>query len=248
MDKKVLIEKYVQGILSEEERLEFDTLLGVDKGFSEEVAFHTNLKRVTEVEDEENFRGMLDEFEEEIRNVEGNEITRAKEKKGLFDRRWLVAASVILLLGLGVFYNLNQPVSSTDLYMNYFEPYPNVVQPVVRGDETSAVSEAFEAYENGRFEEALTRFTDLQETKGDSYYLFYRANALLNLERPNEAIVLLREFATTDDKLADRSGWYLAMAYLQLDDKEQAKIELEKVVESNAYNASKAKELLAELK
>ena len=90
-------------------------------------------------------------------------------------------------------------------------------------------------------------FEELHNTEGTDYYLFYMANSHLELGNAEAAIELLNEFSGTEDKLADRAGWYLAMAYLQMDDKEQAKAELTKVVEDKAYNANKAEELLAEL-
>ena len=237
MDNEVLIEKYLKGTLNEKEQAEFDTLRGTDETFEQEVIFHENLRDVLSAENEP-VRAMVNEFESEY----GSKSSTTGPWKHL-----LVAASIFAVLGLAVYFNLTQPISSSDLYDNYFERYPNVVKPMVRGAEVDEADAAFEAYENGSYEEALSRFTELHEREGTDYYLFYMANSQMELERADEALVLLKEYSTTGDSLADRTGWFMALAYLQLDNQEQAKVELNKVIEEKAYNANKAEELLAEL-
>jgi tetratricopeptide (TPR) repeat protein len=237
MDHTILIDKYLHGSLSDKERSEFETLRARDEEFAREVAFQENLREVVRAE-EDPLRKMVSDLESGYQEHSPN--------SGMW-KKLLVAASIFAVLGLAIFYNLNRPVSSSDLYENYFESYPNVVNPLERGSNTEPKDMAFEAYENGRYQEAYDRFNDLLETEDQVHYQFYMANALLELGQSREAIVLLNEFSASEDKLADRASWYLAMAHLQLDNKEQAIIELEKIVEQGAYNASKAEELLAEL-
>lgn len=237
MDSEVLIEKYLKGTLNEKEQVEFDTLRGTDEAFEQEVIFHENLQDVLSAENEP-VRAMVEEFESEY---------SSKSSATVPWKQLLVAASIFAVLGLAVYFNLTRPISSSDLYDNYFERYPNVVNPIVRGEEADAADAAFEAYDNERFEEALTRFTTLLETDGSPHYLFYKAITFLELQRAEEAIELLEEYAATNEKGSDRAGWYMAMAYLQLDDQERAKEALRKVINDKAYNAGRAEELLAEL-
>jgi len=237
MDHTMLIDKYLQGSLSDAERLEFDSLRATNEEFAREVAFQEDLREVVHAE-EDPMRKMVGELESGYRENSPN--------SGMW-KKLLVAASIFAVLGLAVYFNLNRPVSSSDLYEDYFESYPNVVNPLVRGNTTDPKNTAFEAYENGRYQKAYDMFSDLFETEDQVYYQFYMANALLELGQAEEAIVLLNEFSTSQDTLTDRAGWYLAMAYLQLDDKERAIIELQKIVDEGAYNASEAEQLLAEL-
>ena len=237
MDKEVLIEKYLSGSLTEQEQVEFDTLRGKDKAFDQEVVFHEDLRTILAAE-EDTVRGMVEEFE--------SEQTSKSNTSGVW-KNLLVAASIFAVFGLAVFYNLSQPISSSDLYENYFDAYPNVVKPMVRGQEVDAESEAFNAYENGRYEEALNDFTKLYEEADSDYYLLYMANTLLVLDRPAEAIELLEKLTATDGEWSDKAGWYMAMAYLQMDNKEKAKEALSSVVAKGEYNALKAEELLLEI-
>lgn len=237
MERETLLEKYLQGKLTAKERPEFDALLHSDANFKGEVQFHTDLKRVAEAEDDDDFREMLSDFEAEARTE--NSI----EKR--FPTKWLVAASIALIAGLTYFFTVNSSVSTQDLYVQNFEPYRNVVYPVVRGEDAQdEKTKAFAAYQIGKYEEALPLFAELYTTEKSPYYLFYRANALIQLNRAKEAIPLLKEHLKTNGNLVEKSPWYLAMAYLQLDDEENAKIMLDSVVAIGTYKVDEAKNLL----
>lgn len=238
MEHEALIEKYLQNRLSVEEKQLFDELLKNDIQFKEDVALHTNLKEVVEYDDDTNFKKL-------ISNIE------SKAKSTLQKRnytKWLVAASIVVLLGSFYVINLNKTVSSNKLFATYFEPYRNVIQPVERGNEMQdKKTQAFTAYENGYFEEAITLFSELHITTNESYYLFYKANALLQLEQANESINLLLEHLKTNDILTQKTNWYLALAYLKIDDTENAKNTLQIVINSKMYKTEDAKALLKKL-
>ncbi len=237
MEREMLLEKYIQGELTEKELLEFDALLNSDADFKGEVEFHTDLKRVAEAEDDDDFREILSDFEAEARTE--------KPIERRFPTKWLVAASIALLAGLTYFFTMDLSVSTQDLYAQNFEPYRNVVHPVVRGEDAQdKKTKAFAAYQIGKYEEALPLFTELYTTEKTPYYLFYRANALIQLNRAAEAVPLLQEHLKTNDTLIKNSPWYLAMAYLQLDDKENAKKMLQEVVKNGAYKVDEAQKLL----
>ena len=136
MDYEVLIDKYLRGELTQEERQEFDTRMATDKEFAEDVAMMQNLGPVAEDMDDENFRELMAEFEAEA--------PTSTSSTNLW-KNLLVAASIFAVLGLAVFYNLTQPISSSDLYENYYESYPNVVNPMVRGEEATEADKAFAA-------------------------------------------------------------------------------------------------------
>lgn len=241
MDREELIEKYVQGRLTETEQVEFNWLLKSEDDFKEYVEFHQKLKKVTEAEDDAHFRKLLAEFEEEA--------IGQQSKVGTLPAKWLVAASIALLLTLGYIFVFNQTQSTQELFNEYFQPYPNVTHPIVRNSgEASTKNDAFSAYDNEDYEKASTTFSELYSETGESYYLFYKANALIQLNRAKEAIPVLKEHLNFDDKLNDKTHWYLAMAYLQIDDTENAKIMLQKVVDGNELNAKTAKKLLKSLK
>ncbi|NER19066.1 tetratricopeptide repeat protein [Spongiivirga citrea] len=236
MKKDKLIEKYLQNTLNTEERIEFDTLLQNDAEFKEEVSFHDNLKRVTEEDHDDEFRSMLSDFEAEH---QPRKVFKLQQYS-----KWLVAASVILIAGLTYVLTLSNPTSQ-ELFAANFQPYENVVHPIVRGtEEQDQKTKAFIAYETGDYKLAVSLFSDLYEKDKQPYYLFYKANALLKLEKANEAIPLLKEHLKTRDTLKEKSAWYLALAYLKIDDKKSAQLLLEDIIKSKKYKASEAEKLL----
>jgi len=235
MEKEKLLEKYIQNRLSQEERAEFDTLLSNDVAFKKEVDLHINLKKVAQHEDDADFRNLIADFE------------TVKPQQSSNYTKWLAAASIILLLGLSYFFNLNNTTSSNELFNNYFEPYRNVIQPIERSTtQQNEKTMAFMAYEKGDYAKAVQLFTNLYNTTKEPYYLFYKANALLKLEKADEALPLLQEHLKTKDTLTDKTHWYMALAYLKLKDKENAKKLLQKVITEGKYKTKEAEKLLKE--
>lgn len=239
-----LIEKYIQNRLTAEEELIFNKLLEDDATFKKDVALHTKLKNVIENDDDENYRAL-------ISNLEGR--FNETGKKSSFTK-WLVAASIILLLGFSYFFtsNYNTTVSSNELFASYFVPYRNVIAPIERSDSNGVTqqnekTQAFIAYEKGEYKKAILLFTKLYTATKEPYYLFYKANALLKLERANEAVPLLLEHLKTKDTLTDKTNWYLALAYLKIENKAKAKELLNTVITNGSYKSKEAKKLLEEL-
>lgn len=241
MDREKLIEKYIQGHLTSAEQVEFDALLDSDPNFKSEVEFHKNLKRVTEAEDDDDFRATMKDFE--------SEIATEKIKIRTLPTQWLVAASIAVLLALSYLFIFNQTLTPQELFNKNFTPFENIMAPNIRsGAENSPEKVAFEAYEMADFEKAAQMFHELYKESGESYFLFYGANALLELDRGAEAIPLLQEHLKYKDKLSNRTPWYLAMAYLQTADVDNALIMLQKTIDGNEFKVAEAKKLLKSLK
>ncbi len=237
MDKDQLLHKYLTQTLTDEERNIFNELLKEDEAFREEVDLLQDLQKVTEFNDDSLAKEMVSEFEAEHRN----------KNVGRKAKIWWVAASVILLVGLAYFV-LQAQVDTQELFSENFEPYRNVVHPITRGvEDQDTATEAFRSYEKGEFQKALNSFEALYFDTQTPYYLFYKANVLLELDRPDDAIVALQLYLKTEDRLTEKAYWYLAMAYLKLDDIENAKKSLRESIAQNKYNVEKAKSLLKEL-
>jgi len=234
MKRQELIEKYVHGTLTEEERLTFNELISTDAEFAEEVRFQEDVKVVARHEDS-------DQFKQQLRSYENQRPSSSKR------RRWVAAAILVALLATAyftVFQNTN-----SKLFAEYFEPYRNVVAPVVRGDQSEALSsKAFLAYENKAYKEAASYFSQLIDTENESYYTFYLANCELALGQGTEAIVLLENYIATSGEFTDRAQWYLALAYVTTNENTKAKSHLERIVATNSYNHQEALQLLNHLK
>jgi len=228
MKREALIEKYIQNRLSVEEQLLFDEFIKND----------SQLKKVVINADDSNFKKLITEIES--RSKPANRKTSYA--------KWLVAASIVVLLGSFYFIYFNDKNSSNELFAEYFEPYRNVIQPIERNNEQhNKKTQAFAVYENGDYNKAIILFSRLYETTNESYYLFYKANALLQLDRADEAIALLIKHHKTNGVLTQKTNWYLALAYLKIDDKINTEKVLQKVIASKMYKTKEAEELIEKL-
>lgn len=238
MEQKDLIEKFIQNRLSSKEKLTFDELLKNDVDFKNEVAFHTNLKKAVKNNDNESFKNLISDLELKVKRP-GQKYSYSK---------WLVAASIILLLGLTYFLTIFNKPSTNDLFASYFQPYENVISPIERSsDQQGEKALAFYTYEEGDYEVAIILFSKLYKSTKEPYYLFYKANALLTLERANEAVPLLLEHLKTEDALTEKTKWYLALAYLKKQENQNAKKLLKEVIKDGNYKTKDAEKLLKEI-
>lgn len=151
-------------------------------------------------------------------------------------RHWLsrVAAVGLLVVAAIWLFKIFSPATPLALYDDYFAPYENVVEELNKGSvsESEALRQkAYAAYESGDYAAALQGFEAILADTADADTEFYRANALLELGRAEEALPILDELARKPDfNLAAHSQWYAALAELALKRPDQAKIRLEKII------------------
>lgn len=230
MENETLIYKYFEQQLSEEEKVLFASLLQNDSEFAKEVEYQKNVKKAIILNERETLKQKLKSYE-------------AKPK--FRTAYWLSAAVVILFLGGLTWFQL-QPSSPEKLYQEYYQSYPNVVAPTVRGDsERNLKSDAFYEYDSRNYEKSLTLFSKIYADEGVDYALFYKAMSLLELKRYSEAIASFDEFKTTDNNaFSPFVKWYKALSYLKLNEKEKAILLLHELAEEENPQQFKAKELL----
>ncbi len=236
MNSQELIENYILGTLSTEETKTFNELLKNDVSFKKEVEFHKNLQKVAEFEDDAAFKKQLQQFENEFQPKKSNYT------------KWLAAASVAILIGVGSMFYF-QTTSNQELFAENFEPYRNIIQPIVRGEVSDNIkTHAFTAYEKGDYKQAITLFSEMQKTETETYYSFYKANSYLALDNAVEAIPLFVNYIAIKGEFSEKAYWYLALAYLKEESSSEAKQILRKITEAKTYNYKKAAILLKQLK
>jgi len=241
MQKELLKEKYILGTLTESERIAFNNLLETDATFKKEISFEENMAKVAEVNHDKEFKELMSGFEEEVL-----QSTIPEDGQSMY--KWLaIAASIVIIFGLSYAFWPQQ--SNLELFEENFTPYRNVTHTIIRSESgiADAKSKAFSAYELGKYESALNQFSDLYNVKQESYYLFYQANALLQLNRAKEAIPLLKKHLESSDSLSNKTHWFLAMAYLQIDDTNSAIKALRSIVQKTGFKQKEAERLLEKL-
>ena len=135
------------------------------------------------------------------------------------------------------------------MYTEYYQSYPNVIAPTVRGAANDDLkSDAFFAYDNGNYTKSLQLFTTIYNTSKDDYALFYSGISLIELQKHKEAIVVLDKFNfSKDNQFSPLVKWYKALCFLKLNHKDKAIDLLKSLVSYDNSQQEMAKKLLDKL-
>jgi len=233
MEKETLINHYFEKLLSAEEQKQFDLLMESDVDFAKEVAFQKSLKKAITLNERAELKRKLTSFEPKKAKVKSFKI-------------WYAAASLFLIAGLGFYFSQN---SNTAIYEEFYQSYPNVVAPTVRGEQKEDIkSEAFYEYDSGNYEKSLALFSAIYESEKDDYALFYKALSQMELQKTNDAINTFKQFdLNKNNAFTPFVKWYLALAYLKDNQKENAMQLLKSLSENENPQQEMAQKLLTEL-
>ena len=235
MDKELLIQKYLQGTLRQEEEALFQEYLEKDASFADAIPFYEELNYAFAKADYNQTKAQLHSF--------------YKEEKRSSWRKWSIAATFLILIGLSSVWYINSISSTESLYAQYFEPYKNIVQPIVRGEAVKTTKErAFKAYDEQNYKEAIVYFDDLLKDTPEPMIEFYKANAQLQIGDTETAILILESRIKKTDTMYGEVQWYLALSYLKLNDKKKAETYLKSLLQTNIpFKSNEAQLLLDQL-
>ena len=233
MDKETLISNYFEKTLSTEEQIQFDFLMETDADFAKEVAFQKKVKRAITSAERTALKKKLQAFEETKPKVKSFKV-------------WYAAASIVLICGLGFYFT---QTSTTTIYKDYYQSYPNVVAPAVRGENSNDIkSEAFFEYDNGNYAKALELFSKIYDVEQDDYALFYKGLSLMELQKTKDAIATFNQFdVKKNNSFTPFVKWYLALSYIKENQLENAIPLLKSLSETENQQQEMAKKLLSEL-
>ncbi len=251
-----IIEDYLNGSLSDEERKKFEDQLDHDQELADLVKMHAEINEALRDHKLHALRSKLREL--------GNEYSAYPEKtmgkrdrgdKRSWRQRYLTsqvfrsAAALLLLVVIGVAVKtlFFSTLPAEKLYEKYYAPYePDVV---VRSPEfvNSEFENAISNYQRGFYESALNALP-----VGDStaYLLnFYRGLTYLGLERYQQAVEC---FTAIPDNWKDphvvHRDWYLALACLMNHEEPEAREILYDIQASGGYYSKRASGIIRRIK
>ena len=232
MNDRELIEQYLLGKLTAiqesdfEERCHNDLAFG--KRFREEAIL---FKAVKDME----AREYLQKVDEVLGDVSSQS---AKLKRVGFISIFVAAAAMILIL-IGLFFVLPNGADSSQLYSDYFEPYPMLISN--RGPDQKAAQQLVNAYDQSDWQQVLELLP--VETLTSSLNDLYRAIAHLGLEESEQAeSILVKSLSNkVEAPLQNTIKWYLVQAHLQQAESSAAKILLEELSNGQISNGLRLK-------
>lgn len=243
-----LIDDYLRGKLDDEQSRKVERLAETDDDFRAELDFHRQTKSAFAVQEHDRLKRRLQSLSDDAPKPLITEHSTNRFGRSF----WFVAATVLLICSIGFYmWSLKQnEANPTDLYMAYFEPYPNVVLPVtrdeVRLDERAL---AYSYYEQADYAKAYELFGSLSEDvhRDDPEILFYKGISALQLDLNGEAIRLLNTYQSDGTaKLERQAKWYEALAHLKQGDKKEARKLLQYLAGHQGYKQQEATSLLKE--
>lgn len=204
------IERYIRGDMPDAEQLEFEEETRENPDLKEAVE---EIQSMIGVVEEETLRERLDMFHEEMNEFQN--ITQ----KGLKKISWpvlLAAASVLLIVSLGVTWLWLQPSETEALFSEYYSPDPGLLVPM-SAEEQYEFYRAMVDYKTGDYEEAIKRWNMMADNKAANDTLgYFLASAYLANEQPEMAIPYFLEVAEDDESLFQKDAyWYLGLIYLE---------------------------------
>lgn len=216
-----LIDRYFENALSPKERLEFNDLLQKNESFRKEFLFHKDLKKAVTRHQNEELKEILGKFESNLNRNSRFSVVPIK---------WLAAASLALLLSVGSWMVKNYAFPSSErIFETYYEPYPNTVLPIVRGEELPTIEyRAFLAYEAEEYYKAINLFNSIENSE-EKYIRFYQALCLLSVDKTEEAIQALMPLTESSPgtlqnmDCRQKATWYVGLAYLKQGNEERAR-------------------------
>lgn len=224
-----ILQKYFSDELNGEEQQLFNTLKENNKEFIELLKEHEDMRAAFQIlEDKE-----VSNFIKTIENKQNNKNTFLK----------IAAALTIFISGYYfLFYSNNN-------YESYLEEYPNVHYPITRGAAENNLYKAFSAYERKDYNLAIQQFDSLLTKNKTPEIQFYKAMALLNIDKKEKALAILQNLEKVTFEYTEETLWYLSITNALLNNKTLAKAYLMKMDKKNMkFKQKDRKELLEKLK
>ena len=235
-----LIEKYLEGRLTERERKKFDHFYNTDSEFKKEVDFEDYVARTLKDED-------IIQFREKIADT----IRKRKRDRYL---GWIntkttkYAASFLLALAIGIAgtFMLERNLSNDELFEQY---YTSEQVNISRSSNTNIV-EAVKFYQSGQYDQAIDQFKDLLEKdKSNIAVRYYLGVSYMETQKYDKAIESLRYIISDQDNLyVENAEWYLGLCYMKNEEMDKAINQFTIIAESeDNYYSEKAKKVLSKI-
>lgn len=238
MNTQQWIDKYYLNELTTDESRQFEKLLTTDVELRGEFEFQENLRKSIKSRERDILKTKLQQHEE----------ARVESQTSGW-KKWLVAASILILIGVAgiVYFNRSGP-DLDKLYVQNYEVYPNTEVNITRGKNNASLGyRAFVAYERRGYAQAIDLFLELKKGEYPKYFDFYLAQSYLATGDFEKAIAEFDMVLQDNSFFVDESHWYAALSALKLENQAVAKKHLNFLVAKDGYKAGQARAILQKL-
>lgn len=234
-DRYLLFDQYLQNELSGEDKINFEKQLSTDPEFAS--AFETFKGLNAYLENKFGNADEFDAFSENLGSVADAHFKTDKPKVIAFKPwRYLVAASIVLLVGL--FFLIQHPNPNFEDYNQHENAYFTE-----RGNANATLKLAEEAFNAKNYKEAIPAFEKILENKKKPEIQYFYAISLLEDNQFPAAEAVFNELKSNAPVYKDKALWYLALSRLKQKDYKGCE-EILKTIPSDFEDFDQVQELL----
>lgn len=249
-NKDLLIDQYLQNTISDAEALQLGEALESDKSLRETLEKRVAIKAGLQAFYRNEIKQEFAQWEQEANTKQVSNKAKVYRLNPKW-RAYAAAASIAFIL-ISLFLWLNiKPKTPDNLYAAYYHKYPNYVADITRGDNSQdeQLKLAFIAYEQNNYSQAIRYFERLKtQENAPSTVKLYLGLSYLSVERYKEGVGELESFlAQPNQDFSEAAKWYLALAYLKIDESEKSRSLLKELYQNQGDYAKKSKTLLNDL-
>jgi len=221
MERVERIGRYINDQLSDDEKSRFEKEMAADESLAIEVKRYGKL-----------YDGLASLERSEIKNTLlklDPELRRSKFRLRPLRRYLAIAASVLLILGVGLFWYANQSLSNKALAATYFES-PVTTQRTTE-QHVGLLQRGIQHYENDAYEEALVSLEQVMQEEDDhAAALYYQALAHFKLQAYSKSRQVAQDAnLVNDNRFKYRVEWLRILTLLAEENESDAKGMLEDV-------------------
>jgi len=261
----ILIERFLKGELTLDEKDGFNQRLDTDSEFREKVQLEKQLLEALNEDSWSSIKNLdnrqeLEEYQELFKSDNIQELKKTIAEIGYKNelenrinpkRNWYFysAVAALLVVSLMVYVNVNQTPSLENLYTDYLDS-TELPSLVTRDNTNVSINNAEALFTNENYDEAIVAYTDLIEkmpsNKGTLY--LYKGVSQMKLNKFADAEKTFDKLMTSESLDATKAYWYKALLYLKMKDRNQASDVLKVIIDNRYFNYKKAVVLLEDLK
>lgn len=256
-NKQEIIELYLLGELEPDVLQEFEAQLATDTRLQQRVELAKDLQdALDDAQEEVLFSEKLSILNDKYLE-EGNTQPKKEQTPKSNQRRNIIGITLLItsiMVSYFIWQQLNTPktIAPDEVFASYYEPYSS--NKLARGGDNAdeAYLNAIEAYDNKNYSAAITSLAQRVAAKPKEIPTqLLLGNSYLNVSPPEtaKAITLFKNIAEGETIYTTSANWYLALAYLQNNQSEAAKVIFENLSENASGEfANLAKQILSEWK
>lgn len=210
-----LIEVYLDNQLSKEQQIIVEQLKNTDPEFSNKIEHVSGL--IAGIRE----AALIERMKVWHRNLDSDSEFSLPARKNLFSK-YLIAASIFLLLGLGTWWLL-RPSPAEQLFTQFYQPDPGLATVMAETNQYE-FEKAMVEYKMGNYTKALKAWNlQLKQAPQNDTLQFFVGNALLALNKKAESIPHLEYVAKLPTSAFHKDAcWYLGLVLLSEDKTEDA--------------------------